>query len=53
MFQKYVIRDFHPLVFFYMAGFFTWFLGFVLAIVAVVEHSSGRRRTPAPRSSSR
>ena len=28
--QKYVIRDFHPLVFFYAAGFVTWFLGLLL-----------------------
>jgi glycosyltransferase involved in cell wall biosynthesis len=41
MFQKYVIRDFHPLVFFYMAGFFTWFLGVVLAVVAIVQHFAG------------
>jgi glycosyltransferase involved in cell wall biosynthesis len=41
MFQKYVIRDFHPLVFFYAAGFFTWFLGVVLAVVAVVQHFVG------------
>jgi glycosyltransferase involved in cell wall biosynthesis len=39
--QKYVIRDFHPLVFFYMAGFFTWFIGVLLAIVAIVEHFVG------------
>lgn len=41
MFQKYVIRDFHPLVFFYTAGFVTWFLGFLLAIVAIVQHFVG------------
>ena len=39
--QKYVIRDFHPLVFFYAAGFFTWFIGLLLAIVAVVQHFVG------------
>ncbi len=41
MFQKYVIRDFHPLVFFYTAGFVTWFLGFLLAILAIVQHFVG------------
>jgi hypothetical protein len=30
--QKYVIRDFHPLVFFYMAGLLTWLIGFALAV---------------------
>jgi glycosyltransferase involved in cell wall biosynthesis len=39
--QKYVIRDFHPLVFFYAAGFFTWFLGLGLAIFAIVRHFVG------------
>jgi glycosyltransferase involved in cell wall biosynthesis len=39
--EKYVIRDFHPLVFFYMAGFLTWLLGFALAVVAVVQHFVG------------
>jgi glycosyltransferase involved in cell wall biosynthesis len=41
MFQKYVIRDFHPLVFFYTAGFVTWLLGVVLAVVAVIQHFVG------------
>jgi glycosyltransferase involved in cell wall biosynthesis len=41
MFQKYVIRDFHPLVFFYASGFFTSFLGFLLAIWAIVKHFVG------------
>jgi glycosyltransferase involved in cell wall biosynthesis len=41
MFHRYVIRDFHPLVFFYSAGFATWFLGFVLAVFAVVRHFVG------------
>jgi len=37
------VRDprLHPLVFFYAAGFFTWFLGFLLAIVAIVQHFVG------------
>jgi glycosyltransferase involved in cell wall biosynthesis len=39
--QKYVIRDFHPLVFFYMAGFFTWLIGVALAILAIVQHFVG------------
>jgi glycosyltransferase involved in cell wall biosynthesis len=39
--QKYVIRDFHPLVFFYMAGFTTWFLGILLGIFAIVRHFTG------------
>ena len=33
--QKYVIRDFHPLVFFYMAGLVTWLIGFALAVYSV------------------
>jgi glycosyltransferase involved in cell wall biosynthesis len=41
MFQKYVIRDFHPLVFFYAAGFFTSLVGAALAILAVVQHFVG------------
>jgi glycosyltransferase involved in cell wall biosynthesis len=41
MFHRYVIRDFHPLVFFYMAGFLTSFLGFALAVYAVVRHFVG------------
>ena len=39
--QKYVIRDFHPLVFFYMAGFFTWLIGVALAVLAIVQHFVG------------
>jgi glycosyltransferase involved in cell wall biosynthesis len=35
--QKYVIRDFHPLVFFYMSGFVAWAVGFGLAAFAVVS----------------
>jgi glycosyltransferase involved in cell wall biosynthesis len=46
MFQKYVIRDFHPLVFFYTMGFVTWLLGFVLGVVAVVEHFVGPKPNP-------
>lgn len=36
MFQKYVIRDFHPLVFFYLFGFFLSLPGFLLGIWLVV-----------------
>jgi glycosyltransferase involved in cell wall biosynthesis len=41
MFHRYVIRDFHPLVFFYLSGFATSFLGFALAVYAVVRHFVG------------
>ena len=41
MFQKYVIRDFHPLVFFYAAGFVAWLVGSALATLAIVEHFFG------------
>jgi glycosyltransferase involved in cell wall biosynthesis len=41
MFQKYVIRDFHPLVFFYAAGYFTWLIGIGLTIFAIVKHFVG------------
>jgi len=46
MFQKYVIRDFHPLVFFYMAGVVSWIIGVALAIFAVVEHFVGPKPNP-------
>jgi glycosyltransferase involved in cell wall biosynthesis len=46
MFQKYVIRDFHPLIFFYLAGFLAWLLGLALAIFAVVRHFVGPPPTP-------
>jgi glycosyltransferase involved in cell wall biosynthesis len=36
MFNKYVIRDFHPLVFFYGAGFLTGLIGFLLFIRLVM-----------------
>ncbi|HEV8248563.1 MAG TPA: glycosyltransferase family 2 protein, partial [Gaiellaceae bacterium] len=39
--QKYVIRDFHPLVFFYTAGFVTWLLGIAIAVFAIVRHFAG------------
>jgi glycosyltransferase involved in cell wall biosynthesis len=41
MFQKYVIRDFHPLVFFYAAGYFTWLIGVALTIWGIVKHFVG------------
>ena len=44
--QKYVIRDFHPLVFFYMSGFVTWFVGFGLAVYTVVVHFTGGHPKP-------
>jgi len=36
MFQKYVIRDFHPLVFFYLFGFFLCAPGFLLGLWLLV-----------------
>jgi len=44
--QKYVIRDFHPLVFFYMAGLVTWLIGFALAVYSVVVHFTGGHPKP-------
>jgi glycosyltransferase involved in cell wall biosynthesis len=41
MFQKYVIRDFHPLIFFYAAGYFAWLIGTALAVLAIVKHFVG------------
>jgi len=41
MFQKYVIRDFHPLVFFYAAGYVTTLIGVALAAFAIVRHFVG------------
>jgi glycosyltransferase involved in cell wall biosynthesis len=38
--HRYVIRDFHPLVFFYMAGFFSGLVGIALASYAVGRHFS-------------
>jgi glycosyltransferase involved in cell wall biosynthesis len=39
--HRYVIRDFHPLVFFYMAGFFSGLIGVALASYAIGRHFSG------------
>jgi hypothetical protein len=36
MFQKYVIRDTHPLVLFYLASLLFTFVGFVLGVLLVV-----------------
>jgi glycosyltransferase involved in cell wall biosynthesis len=36
MFEKYVIRDFHPLVFFYALGFLLTAIGFVLGVVETI-----------------
>jgi glycosyltransferase involved in cell wall biosynthesis len=45
MWQKYVIRDFHPLVFFYSAGFLASFLGVALGVWQVVIRILGYRVT--------
>jgi hypothetical protein len=36
MFEKYVIRDFHPLVFFYALGFALLLSGFVLGMIETI-----------------
>jgi hypothetical protein len=38
--HRYVIRDFHPLVFFYMAGFFSFLIGLSLGSYSVGRHFS-------------
>jgi glycosyltransferase involved in cell wall biosynthesis len=45
MLQKYVIRDFHPLVFFYMLGFLMTTLGFLLGLVELVLRVRGNEIT--------
>src|SRR5881398_958535 len=45
--EKYVIRDFHPLVFFYFLGFAMSIAGLVLGIVETVLRLTGNRITPA------
>jgi glycosyltransferase involved in cell wall biosynthesis len=45
MLQKYVIRDFHPLVFFYMLGFLMTTLGFLLGLVEFVLRIRGNQIT--------
>jgi glycosyltransferase involved in cell wall biosynthesis len=45
--QKYVIRDFHPLVFFYSFGVVMLVAGFVLGLVELVLRIAGNAITPA------
>ena len=45
--QKYVIRDFHPLVFFYVFGVVMLGLGLVLGLVELVLRIAGNAITPA------
>jgi hypothetical protein len=45
--QKYVIRDFHPLVFFYAFGLAMLGVGFVLGVVELVLRLGGNAITPA------
>jgi hypothetical protein len=45
--EKYVIRDFHPLVFFYLMGFGMGVLGLGLGIAVIVERAMGHSITAA------
>jgi glycosyltransferase involved in cell wall biosynthesis len=45
--EKYVIRDFHPLVFFYALGFLMTGAGLVLGVVETVLRIAGNGITPA------
>jgi glycosyltransferase involved in cell wall biosynthesis len=45
--EKYVIRDFHPLVFFYVLGFLMGFLGLGLGIAEIVLRALGNQITAA------
>jgi glycosyltransferase involved in cell wall biosynthesis len=45
--QKYVIRDFHPLVFFYVFGILMGTIGLVLGAIEVVLRLFGNQITPA------
>ena len=45
--QKYVIRDFHPLVFFYVFGVLMATAGFVLGVIEVVLRAFGNQITAA------
>jgi glycosyltransferase involved in cell wall biosynthesis len=45
--EKYVIRDFHPLVFFYLLGFVMTLAGLALGIAETVLRLSGNHITPA------
>src|SRR5260370_1214854 len=40
MFEKYVIRDFHPLVFFYALGFLLTLIGLILGVVETIAKLS-------------
>jgi glycosyltransferase involved in cell wall biosynthesis len=43
LFQRYIMRDFHPLVFFYLFGFFVFFVDFFLGIrLFYMWHTTGR-----------
>ena len=45
--QKYVIRDFHPLVFFYAFGALMLSVGFVLGVLELILRIAGNAITPA------
>ena len=45
--EKYVIRDFHPLVFFYFLGFLMMGVGFALGVFESVLRFQGHNITPA------
>jgi glycosyltransferase involved in cell wall biosynthesis len=45
--EKYVIRDFHPLVFFYFLGFAMTLVGLALGILEAVRRFAGHPITPA------
>jgi glycosyltransferase involved in cell wall biosynthesis len=45
--EKYVVRDFHPLVFFYALGFLMTLAGLVLGIVETALRVAGNQITPA------
>ena len=45
--EKYVIRDFHPLVFFYALGFLMTIAGLALGILETVRRLAGHPITPA------
>jgi len=45
--EKYVVRDFHPLVFFYFLGFLMTLVGLVLGVVETALRIAGNHITPA------
>ena len=45
--QKYVIRDFHPLVFFYAFGVLMLTVGFLLGLIELILRIAGNAITPA------